>query len=447
MRTHFQNCSVLYSVWICLAATAGATDNWPQLRGPGALGVATESELPETWDTEKNVEWKADVPGRGWSSPIIWGHQVFLTTVVNSGRTEEARKGLYFGGNRKVASKDIHEWRVLCFDLEDGKLLWNQLVHRGVPKNPIHIKNSYASETPVTDGRRLYAYFGNIGVFCLDLAGRSLWKRPFEVVRTRFDWGTAASPVLHDGRLYIVNDNEEQSYLTALDASTGNEVWRVNRDEGSNWSAPFIWENKLRTEIITPGTGRTRSYDLQGNQLYEFGGASSITIATPYAKFGRLYVSSGYVLDPKKPIWAITPGASGDISLASGDTSGEFIAWCRKDAAPYNPSTIIYGDQLYVLLDRGFVTSYDAHSGEPVYGRQRLPNGRAFTASPVAAGGRLYFVNEFGTTFVVKAGRDYELLAENNLGEEDMCMATPAIAGNRLLIRTDSRLFCIRHSR
>jgi len=430
-----------------VVATAGAADNWPRLRGPGALGVAAGADLPETWDTDKNVEWKTDVPGRGWSSPIIWGHQVFLTTVINSGRTEEARKGLYFGGNRKVASTDIHEWRVLCFDLEDGKLLWNRLVHKGVPENPIHIKNSYASETPVTDGTRVYAYFGNIGVFCFDLSGRPLWTHPLEVVRMRFDWGTAASPVLHNDRLYIVNDNEGQSYLTALDASTGKEVWRVNRDEGSNWSAPYVWENDLRTEIITPGTGRTRSYDLQGKQLYEFGGASSITIATPYAKFGRLYVSSGYVLDPKKPIWAITPGASGDISLASGDTSGKFIAWCRKDAAPYNPSTIIYDDQLYVLLDRGFVTSYDAHTGKPVYDRQRLPHGRAFTASPVAAGGRIYFVNEYGTTFVIRAGRDYQLLAENELGEEDMCMATPAIAGNRLLIRTDSRLFCISHKR
>lgn len=432
---------------LALAIPAFASDNWPRYRGPGALGVAEDAELPDSWDTSKNVDWKRDIPGRGWSSPIVWGNRVFLTTVVNSGETEEARKGLYFGGDRSKASQDIHEWRVLCLDLTTGKVVWNEAVHKATPQNPVHIKNSYASETPVTDGELVYAYFGNVGIFCFDFDGSLQWKKPFPAVRTRNDWGTAASPVLHDGRLYIVNDNEEQSYLVALDAASGDEVWRVDRKEGSNWAAPFVWENELRTEIITPGTGLTRSYDLSGKQLYQIGGASSITIATPYAKFGRLYVSSGYILDRKKPIWAIQPGASGDISLKPNETSNKFVSWCQKNAGPYNPSTIVYGDQLYVLLDRGLVASYDAHTGESVYGRQRLPNGRAFTSSPVAANGKLYFLNEFGTTFVVKAGREFELLAENSLAEDDMCMATPAIVGNRLLIRTDTGLYCIRESR
>lgn len=434
----------LATVLLASAAVAADTDaNWPRFRGPNALGVAENSKLPDSWDTKKNVEWKAEIPGRGWSSPIVWGDRVFLTTVVSTGKTEEPRKGLYFGGDRFKASKAVHEWRVLCLDLTTGKVLWNQLVEKAAPGNPIHIKNSYSSETPVTDGQRVYAYFGNVGVFAFSLDGKPLWQKRLKPVRTRFEWGTASSPVLHGERLYIVNDNEEQSYLLALDTQSGDEIWRVNRKEGSNWATPFVWENDLRTEIITPGTGKTRAYDLDGKPLYEFGGASSITIASPYAKFGRLFVSSGYILDPKKPIWSIRPGASGDISLKADETSSEFVEWCQKGAAPYNPSTIIYKDQLYVLLDRGFVTSYDARTGKPVYGRNRLPNGRAFTSSPVAAGGRLYFVNEFGTTFVVKAGEKFELLAENSLAEEDMCMATPAIVGDRLLIRTDDRLYCI----
>lgn len=431
---------------ICLIRPCFGDDAWPRFRGPGALGVAEDARLPDTWDVDTNVEWKSDIAGRGWSSPIVWGDRIFLTTVVNPGNTEEPRKGLYFGGNRDKVSKDVHEWRVLCLDVNSGNVLWNKLVHSAIPKSPIHIKNSYASETPVTDGERLYVYFGNIGVFCFDFDGNVDWKKPMGALRTRYDWGTASSPVLHDGRLYIVNDNEEQSYLVALNAANGDEIWRVNRDEGSNWSPPFVWENDLRTEIITTGTGRSRAYDLKGNLLYQFGGASSITIATPYAQFGRLYVSSGYILDRKKPIWALKPGASGDISLKADETSNEFVTWCQKQAGPYNPSTIIYGDQLYVLLDRGFVTSFNAHTGEPVYGRQRLPNGRAFTSSPVAANGRLYFVSEYGTTYVVRAGSEFELMAENSLGEEDMCMATPAIVGNRLLIRTDARLYCIRSS-
>lgn len=422
----------------------GNDGNWPRFRGPDALGVAENSKLPLSWDATKNVEWKVNVPGRGWSSPIVWGDRIFLTTVVSTAKGEEPKKGLYFGGNRFKASEAIHEWRVLCLDLETGKVLWNQRVEKSAPRNPIHIKNSYSSETPVTDGNRVYAYFGNVGVFAFSLDGKPLWEKRLKPVRTRFEWGTASSPVLHGERLFIVNDNEDQSYLLALDTQSGDELWRTDRNEGSNWATPFVWENEIRTEIITPGTGKTRAYDLHGKPLYEFGGASSITIATPYAKFGRLFVSSGYILDRKKPIWSLRPGATGDISLEDDATSSEFVAWCQKGAAPYNPSTIIYGDQLYVLLDRGFVTSYNARSGKQVYDRNRLPNGRAFTSSPVAADGKLYFLNEFGTTFVVQAGEEFQLLSENRLAEEDMCMATPAISGDRLLIRTDARLYCIR---
>lgn len=442
MRTLQTN---LLTLLLVLPSTAFSTDGyWPRFRGPDAMGVSETSKLPDSWDTTKNVEWKQEIAGRGWSSPIVWGERIFLTSVSSAARSEEPKKGLYFGGDRSVASKAPHEWHVLCLELSSGKVLWDRVVHAAPPQNAIHIKNSYSSETPVTDGERVYTYFGNVGVFAFSLDGKLLWKKPLDPARTRFSWGTASSPVLHGNRLYIVNDNEDQSYLLALDTESGDEIWRTNREEGSNWATPFVWQNELRTEIITPGTGKNRAYDLKGKQLYEFGGSSSITIATPYAKFGRLYVSSGYILDAKKPIWAIRAGASGDISLSAGQNSSEFVDWCQKGAAPYNPSTIIYGDQLYVLLDRGFVASYDARTGKQIYDRQRLPNGRAFTSSPVAANGRLYFLNEFGTTFVVKAGPEFELLSENPLAEEDMCMATPAIVGDRLLIRTDARIYCIR---
>ena len=421
-----------------------ATDNWPQFRGPGALGVADGNRLPVEWSHEKNVAWKRDLPGRGWSSPIVWEDQVFLTTCVSSGESEKPKKGLYFGGNRLKPPKSRHEWKLICLDLNSGRIRWERTVHAGVPEKSLHLKNSYASETPVTDGRHVYAYFGNVGVFCFDLKGQLVWSKPFPVRSTRFEWGTAASPVLHGDRLYIVNDNQEQSYLLALDKKSGEKIWRVERKEKSNWATPFIWENARRTEIIIPGTGKTRSYDLNGKLLYEFGGASSITIATPYSKFGMLYVSSGYILDPKKPIWAIRPGATGDISLGSNESQNDHIAWCQKQAAPYNPTTIIYGDQLYVLLDRGLVTSYDARIGKPIYGRKRLPNGRAFTSSPWACDGKLFFLNEFGTTFVVQAGPVFRILHTNKLTEDDMCMATPALAGDRLVIRTAARVYCFR---
>lgn len=427
---------------ILITQAISANDRWMQFRGAGGLGVADGQGLPLTWSETDNLAWKREIPGRGWSSPIIVDGRIFLTNVVNTGETEEATRGLYFGGERFDQPESPHIWQVLCLDLATGEPIWERVVHEGIPPRSMHIKNSYASETPVTDGEHLYAYFGNVGVYCLTLDGEPVWQHPVEDHATRFEWGPAASPALHDGRLYIVNDNEEDSYLMSLDAESGDEIWRVPREESSNWATPFVWENELRTEIITPGTGMTRSYDLEGNLLYEFGGASAITIATPYAHDGLLYVSSGYVLDERKPIWAIRPGASGDITLGEGETANEAVVWCQRDAAPYNPTTIVYGDQLYVLLDRGFVASYNAATGDMIYDRQRLPGGQAFTSSPWAYDGHVFFLNEYGVTFVVKAGPKFELVGTNELDAEPIYMSTPSMASGRLLIRSSSALYC-----
>ncbi len=329
--------------------------------------------LPDLWSPTENVVWKQDIPGRGWSSPVVWGNHVFITTVVTEGKAWEARKGLYFGGERFKPPAGKHHWKVICLSLETGKVVWKKTAHSGVPQSSIHIKNSYASETPITDGERVYAYFGNQGLYCYTVGGKFLWKKEWPAYKTRFGWGLAASPVLHKGRLYIVNDNEQQSFLVALDAKTGTEVWKVKREgEKSNWSTPFIWENKLRTEIITPGSRKNRAYDLDGKLLYQFSGNSSITIATPYAKFGLLYVTSGYVGDRRKPVFAIRPGAKGDISLESDEDSNEHVAWCQRRAGPYNPSTIVYGDLMYVLLDRGSSLVMRRKRANVVYGPERI---------------------------------------------------------------------------
>lgn len=441
----FWQCAIACGLLVSVAHSA---DNWPQFRGPESSGVEeiASDRLPDSWSSTDNVRWKTDLPGRGWSSPITWGDRVFVTTVVNSGETEAPKKGLYFGGDRPTPPETPHQWKVYCMDLDSGEIQWEQVAHEGLPPSSIHLKNSYASETPVTDGERLYVLFGNVGLFCYDLAGHRLWKHDIPARQTRFGWGTAASPVLHERRLYLVNDNEEESYLECLDARSGEQLWRIARDEKSNWATPFIWRNELRTEIVTPGSGRFRSYDLDGNLLYELAGISSITIAQPYARHGLLYVSSGYVLDKQRPLMAIKPGASGDISLAENAASNPFIAWCQPDAAPYNPTTIVYGDLLYVLLDRGFLACYDARSGRQAYDRQRLPNGQAFTASPWAYHGKVFCLNEDGTTFVVEAGPEFKLLHTNVLNDDDMCMATPAIARDNLLIRTAARIYCLQQN-
>ena len=436
---------VLVALLCALGGNAFATEtNWPQFRGPGARGVADGASFPDRWSATENVAWKLDLPGRGWSSPIVWGGRVFLTTVVNRGETEPPKKGLYFGGNRPEAPTTTHEWWVYCLDLDSGKVRWKEKVHEGRPPSGIHLKNSFASETPVTDGERVYFYFGNVGIFAFDLDGKRVWSQPVEPHPTRFGWGTAASPVLHGDRIYVVNDNEEKSFLLALDKRTGKELWRVPRDEKSNWSTPFVWRNSKRTEIITPGTGKVRAYDLDGKELWSLRGMSGITIATPFAEGDLLYVTSGYVGSPLKPIYAIRPGASGDISLARSETANAHIAWCNWTAAPYNPSTLLYGGTLYVLLDRGMLSGHDAKTGKAFFDRERIPNGGAFTTSPWAANGKIFCLNEDGATFVFRAGEKFDLLHVNKLADDDMGMATPAIAGDKLLLRTAARIYCVK---
>jgi len=431
----------LRQVAVLLAAltvsSALAADNWTQFRGPAA-GVSEGNDLPQTWDTTKNVVWKIDVPGRGWSSPVVWGDKVFLTSVRTDGKFEDAKKGLYFGGERAKPSADIHHWIVLCFDFKTGKKLWEKEAYKGTPPSTVHIKNTYASETMVTDGERLYAYFGNVGLFCYDLDGKELWSQKWGSFKTRFGWGTAASPALYKGRIFIVNDNEEKSFLVALDAKTGKQLWRVERDEKSNWATPFVWENERRTELVTAGTNRVRSYDLDGKPLWELRGMSSIAIPTPFARHGLLYVCSGYVLDQKKPLFAIRAGAEGDIT--PDDNGGnKYVAWHLKSAGPYNPTPLVYGDYLYVLYDMGLLSCFDARTGKVIYEKERL--GGQFTASPWAYGGKVFCLSEDGETHVIEAGPKFKRLGKNSLDE--MCMATPAALRGSLLVRTLTKLYRI----
>ncbi len=444
MRTLF--CFVLLLLSGLATSFAATVTNWPQFRGPGAIGVADNPGLAEHWSTNENIAWRMDVPGRGWSSPIIWGQRVFLTTVVSPGEVEPAKKGLYFGGEQKDIPRGDHSWLILCYDLDSGSELWRSETHRGLAPTTLHIKNTYASSTPVTDGERVYVDFAGVGIFAYDMQGKRVWSTNSPALKTRYGWGSAASPVLHDGRLFVVNDNDEHSYALALDAKTGRELWRVDRDEKSNWATPYVWQNAQRTELITPGTKRIRSYDLDGKPLWECGGMSSIAIPTPFSKFGLLYVCSGYVGDKVRPIFAFKPGASGDISLQSGETSNEFIAWQQPIAAPYNPSPLLYRDNLYVLFDFGFLSCHDAQTGRQIYEKQRIrETNTAFTASPWAANGKIFALSEDGDTYVFQSGYEYKLLHKNSLDE--MCMATPAISGDRLLIRTLTRLYCVRQTK
>ena len=437
---------IVMALSLSILANRSFAEDWLQFRGPGSKGLASKPH-PLTWSTEENIGWKTDTPGLGWSSPIVVAGKIYLTTVVNSGETEEPKKGLYFGGDRNKPVESEHSWRLICLDFLNGEVLWNKELYRGRPSQPIHIKNTYASETPVSDGKSIFVYFGNAGVYCVDLKGELVWMREMEAPPMRYGWGTASSPTIAGDTIYLQNDNEQSSFLIALEKSTGREKWRVPREEKSNWSSPFVWQNAVRTEIVTAGTQAVRSYDLDGQLLWSLTGMSSITIATPYEHNGLLVVSSGYVLDPKRPIYAIRPGATGDISLTEDANANSHIVWCQRQAAPYNPSTIAHEDRLFSLADRGLLTCLKSDNGELIYDRKRLPEGRAFTSSPWISGDHVFCLNEDGMTFAIPKSGEFQIVATNRLADDDMSMATPATVDGTLLIRTSKRIYAIRESK
>jgi outer membrane protein assembly factor BamB len=426
-----------------LPADAQTQGTWPRFRGPNADGVAPNNAgLPTTWTTTNNVKWVADVPGWGWSCPIVCSDRVFLTTVVSDVANVTPSRGLYLGQGVRDPAKGIHHWMVYCFDLNTGKELWKHEAHTGQPEVPRHPKSTYASETPTTDGERLYVLFGDLGLYCYDFNGKPLWSQNIDPKKTFFDYGAAASPVVHDGQVIVVYDNLEDSWIAAFDAKTGDERWRTPREETHSWATPFVWENDLRTEIVVPGKKRNRSYSMSGKLLWQFDGRmSNLVIPSPFAAHGLCYIASGYVGDAHRPTFAVRPGASGDITPRGDFADSEFIAWYQGRSSPYNPSQIVYGDYLYTLYDQGFLTCHNATTGEEVFGKQRFSPRGSFTASPFAYNGHVFFLSEDGLTYVMKTGPDFEIVERNDLDE--LCLASPAAAGDKLLIRTASKLYCL----
>ena len=435
--------AVLFSFTLLLP-DAQCDDNWPRFRGVDGTGVGNNNpSLPLSWSPTDNVKWAADVPGWGWSSPIVWGNRVFLTTVVSEEENLTPSKGLYLGEGVRDPAKGVHHWLVYCFNLTTGEKLWEHEAHVGPPNIPRHPKSTYAAETAVTDGERVFALFGDVGLYCYDFDGSLLWSQNFQPKKTFMDYGAAASPVVHDGKVLVVYDNLESSWIAAFDSKTGRELWKQDRDETHSWATPLVWQNDQRTELIVPGRNRNRSYSLDGDVLWEFNGRmSNLVIPSPFTAHGMCYIASGYIGDDHRPTFAIKPGATGDITPSGRDFSkSEHIVWYQGKSSPYNPSQIVYGDFLYTLYDRGFLTCHDARTGEQVYGKRRFTPGGSFTSSPWAYNGHLFFLSEDGLTYVVKAGTEFEIVGRNTLDE--LCMSCPAIVSDKLLIRTASKLYCL----
>jgi outer membrane protein assembly factor BamB len=361
--------------------------------------------------------------------------------VIQPGQIQLPERGFYGAGGQGAVGAGVHRWVVYAIDFQTGRVRWEREVHRAQPSAQKHAKNTYATETPFTDGERVYAYFGGVGLFAFDMGGNPLWSRPMDPLTMR-GWGTGASAVVHGGRVFVVNDNDQRSSISAYDAKTGNVLWSVPREEGSNWSTPYVWEHDGGTEIVTTGSRQVRAYDVDGALKWHLAGMTTLHVPTPFASLGLLFVSSGFLGDAVRPVYAIRPGAAGDISLKGEEKRNQFIAWSNPRLGTYVTSPLVYGDYYYTLMDRGFLLCHDARTGEEVYPRQRITaEASGFSASPWAYNGKIFALSEDGDTFVMQGGREFKLLGKNSLGE--MALASPAIAQDSLILRTASKLYRI----
>lgn len=436
--------TVLCLAIFSLSAITALAQNWPSFRGPNASGVAEGTKPPTTWDVEKaqNVLWKAAIPGLSHASPIVWGNQIFVITAVSS----DAKAG-FVAKDRGIglANDDAkHTWMIYALDKQNGQVLWSNTAYEGVPRARRHVKATQANSTPVTDGRYVVALFGSEGLACYDTKGKLLWKQDLGVLNPGLwddkesSWGHSSSPVIHRDLVIVQADGHKQSFIAAFNLKDGKQAWRVERNEITSWTTPTIYQGKDRVELIANGGRFIRGYDpLTGKELWRFSdNDTQVKMQAPQIAGDLIYITGGYPAG--RAMYAFRPGATGDISLKPGEEKNAFLAWSSSKGSPYTPTPLVYGDLFYVLADNGVLSTYVAKTGELVY-QQRLPS--SFSASPVAADGKLYLASEDGDVFVVKAGRQYELLSRNVMGQP--LMATPALSDGMLIVRAQDSIYAL----
>ncbi len=408
--------------------------NWSSWRGPTENGMAV-GDAPTNWSDTKNIKWKVDIPGKGYSSPVIWGDKLFLTTAIPAEPVPEPEGG---GGGLRVG-KGIgveHKFVVLCLDKNTGKTLWEKTVKVAKPHEGYHQRyGSFASNSTVTDGKHLFAYFGSRGVYAFDLGGKLLWEKDLGEMQKLLQFGEGNPPVLYKDKLILKRDHQGQSFIVVLDKNTGKEIWRKDRDEMSSWSAPLVVEREGRMQAIVSGTTKTRGYDLEtGEVIWEAAGLGRNVIPNPVIQDDIVIVMSGY-RDPN--LLAIRLGGKGDL------TGSDSILWTNQRANAYTASPVLHDNKLYFVTDKGILSCFNATTGEPYYQQMRLPKPYTLKASPVGASGKLYISTEDGDVVVLKMGEEYEVLATNTL-EGHSFISSPAIVHEEIFLRSETSLFCIR---
>ena len=481
-------CCVLFSLIACSVRAEDfqqqKANNWHQWRGPEATGVAPHGNPPTEWSETKNIKWKVEIPGRGSASPIVWGDRIFILTAIKTDRMAEAteetaasrqpsqfllasqttllaqreepaenergprngdrpregdrrgRGGFGRGGGRfgGQAPTNFHQFIVLCIDRKTGNTIWQRTAIEAVPHEGHHQTGTFASASPITDGKQLYASFGSRGLFCFDLDGNPKWDKDLGDMKIRAGFGEGSSPAQFGNTLVLPWDHENESFIVALDANTGDEKWRVARKEVSTWATPLIVNANGRTQVITSGSERIRSYDLKnGDLIWECGGLGSNPIACPLVFDGLAIAMSGHH-DPAGV--AVPLDSEGDL------TDTERITWRIEESTPYVSSPLLYDDTIYFVKSRGAIlSSVAARTGKAIIDQERLPEMESVYASPVGADGRVYFSSREGTTVVLKHGPELEILATNILDEP--IDASPAIVGKEMFIRGENHLYCI----
>lgn len=437
--------ALLVTGTVCVVVQAQSAGHWPQWRGPFFNGVA-RGDAPTTWSDTSNVKWKTEIPGRGLSTPAIWGDRIFVTTAIPIGQPTAQpsptpdpaaggeRRGRGPGGGAGPLVE--HKFDVLAIDRKTGKIIWQRTAKVATPHEGYHrIYGSFASNSPATDGRFVYVSFGSRGLYCYDFNGKLVWEKDLGVqMKMRLAFGEGAAPLLLGDRLFVVFDHEGGSFIVALDKRNGKELWRATRDEPSSWSTPLAIEHGGRTQIVVSATNRVRSYDPEtGKVLWESGGLGTNAIPVPVYQNGMVYVMSGH-RDPK--LMAIKLGKQGDL------TGSDAIVWSHTRGVPYTASPVLYDNKLYVVTDSGMVSAFNATTGEAYYAQTRLPKASNLKASIVGANGKLYLATEDGDVVILKMGEKFEVIATNHLTDQ-IFIATPAIAAGELYLRSQNMLFCI----
>jgi outer membrane protein assembly factor BamB len=431
-----------------LAAQGQRRDvNWPSFRGPNAGGITVGYATPTTWDVEKkqNVRWKTPIPGLGHSSPIVWGNRIFVTSAISGKEKPELKAGL-FGAGESYQDNTAHRWVVYCLDKRTGRILWQQTARTGVPRKMRHPKATQANCTMATEGKYVVAFFGSEGLYCYDLQGKLRWKKDLGVLEAgpynapALEWGFASSPIIHGTTVIIQCDVLKDPFLAAFRLKDGSQVWRTARDDVATWSTPTVHREGARAQLIVNGYKHIGGYDAgTGKELWRLRGGGDIPVPTPVVGHGLVFITNAH--GRMSPIYAIRLNATGDISLREEQTANDYVAWSYPRDGGYMQTPLVFGDHLYVCRINGVLGCYEAKTGKQLY-QERLGTGRdAFTASPVAADGKIYIAGEYGDVYVIGAGPAFKVLAVNPMGE--ICLATPAISAGTLFFRTQGHLVAI----